>query len=183
MPRAPVRSESNFENPEVEDLQKGRSVARGHDEVLGLQIPVNDAGQMRGVDTLARLVHEVGQLADVNRPGALQPLVEGLAVDQLHEQVRLARVELARVERLGDMRVRDARRRGRLANEALHDARLPGGPRVEDLERAVVLGQLVLDLVDRAHSPHADNPDDPEAAGNQGAGRIGRVLGGRRHER
>jgi hypothetical protein len=33
---------------------------------------------------------------------------------------------------------------------------------VEQLEGAPVLGELVLDLVDRAHTALAEQPDDPE---------------------
>jgi hypothetical protein len=103
----------------------------------------------------------------VEGPISLQELIEGFPVQELHQQVRLAAVEFARVERLGDVRVAYAARGGGLPQEPLDDSGLLGGIGVQDLERAVVLGDLVLDLVDDAHPPRAERAYQAQLAGDE----------------
>ena len=51
--------------------------------------------------------------------------------------------------------------------KARDDRRVRAKLRVKHLERAPVLGELVLDLVDRAHAAHSKQPQHPELAGDE----------------
>ena len=65
------------------------------------------------------------------------------------------------------MRVADAAGRRRFAKKARDDAGVRAKLRVQHFERAAVLGELVLDLVHRAHAAHAEQPQHPEFAGDE----------------
>ena len=69
------------------------------------------------------------------------------------------------------MHVADAARRGSLTQEPLDDPWLFGRIRMEHLEGAVVLGDLVLDFVNEPHSACAEGADDAQLAGNESSGR------------
>ena len=99
--------------PEVHDAHG--AVAPDHD-VLGLEVAVDDAGGVRGRQPAPGGDEHVQDLAPAARLRA-QPLVDGLALDELH------RDEDAIVDRAGvvdgdDVRVRQARDGARLAQQA-----------------------------------------------------------------
>ncbi len=101
-------------------------------------------------------------LGEREAPPPCDVRVEGLALEHLHDDVRLARLEVAGVEGLDDVRIGDVARGGRLAQEARDDVGVREHLCVKQLEGAPVLGQLVLHLVDRAHPALAEQTDDPE---------------------
>jgi hypothetical protein len=74
------------------------------------------------------------------------------------------------------VRIADAARRRRFAEEALDDVRIRREMGVEQFERAPVLGDEMLDLVDRAHSPGAEQPHDAQLAREHGSGLQDRGL-------
>ena len=90
-------------------------------------------------------------------------------VEQLHDQERRAR-ELGRdvrVDHLDDVLTADARRRLRLALEALDRQRVARREAVEELQREQVPGAQVLDDVDDAHAAPAELADDAVARGDE----------------
>ena len=103
----------------------------------------------------------------------------GCAAQDLHHQVGLTRVEHARVERFDDVRVADAARSRRLTQEALDHAGHRRHGLVKQLQRAAVLGELVLDLVDRAHAALTQTGYDAKLSREQGA-RCKRAVGHQR---
>jgi hypothetical protein len=169
-------------NTEVEDLHEGSPVARADDEVLGLEVPVNDSGFVGRLDAFARLEHQLRELARAHGSLALETLVERLAVDKFHEQVRLAAVESAGVERLGNVCAADSRSRGGLAQKPLEHAWIGCRARVEHLERASMFGQLVLDFIDDPHPARSDHPPHAQLARDDGSRRqnANRVRGRQR---
>src|SRR5262245_63003579 len=84
---------------EVEDLD----LALGRDaDVRGLQVAVNDARFVRGLEAFGDLPAEVDRLVERQR-AALQPLLERLALDELEdEEARVA--DLIDAEDLRDVR-------------------------------------------------------------------------------
>ncbi len=186
-----MRSGSELRDAEVEDLHEGSRAPRrareanggmgepraprlgrgaGHEEqVLGLQVQDGgrDARRVGRLHALAGLRDDVEGGVQIEPPLALDALAERLAREQLEHHVRLAALEPACVERLDDVRVPDVARRRCLAQEALDRARALDHVAVQDLERAAVLRELVLDLVDGAHPARAEPPDDAQLAGQQ----------------
>ena len=99
--------------PEVHDAHG--AVAPDHD-VLGLEVAVDDAGRVRRRQPAPGGDEHVQDLAPASRLRA-QPRVDGLAFDELHRDVD-AIVDGARVVDGDDVRVRQARDRARLAQQA-----------------------------------------------------------------
>ena len=93
--------------PEVEDL----GAARGEHHVRRLQVAVNDAERMHLGQRIGDAQPQVDRLADRQRT-ARQTLLQSLALDALHDQIRPA-VRSARVVNRHDRGMVDARRRAR----------------------------------------------------------------------
>ena len=113
-------------------------------------------------------LHEaLGDLADdahrrrqVDEADARHPVVEGLALQELHRDERATVLEPPRVVHLDDVRALHAGGCARLPEEALDD---DGGVRElrrEDLDGQLLADADVLGLVDRSH------PAAPELAGD-----------------
>lgn len=146
---------------EVEHLHGDLSAAGlgVEEDVRGLEITVHDPERVRG-DQRARDAD-----ADLDRvrlgagARALEAILEGLAVEDRHDQERSAVLELGDVEDLDDVPVLDAPARPSLAQ----DARARLGRLVvfgEDLEGDPAVGQGVYGLPDRSHRPTAQDAND-----------------------
>src|SRR5690606_14321257 len=85
------------------------------------------------------------------------------ALEQLHHEVGRAVREVAEVGDGGDVRVAYARRRLRLADEALDDRLHARELGAEHLDRHALAEPLVRDLVDDAHAAAADDALDEVA--------------------
>jgi hypothetical protein len=88
-----------------------------------------------------------------------EDVVEGLAVDELHDVVMSAGL-LAHGEDRHDVAVVQPRRRPRLALEALDVAGVAQGPGRQHLQRHAPAQRLLLGLVDHAHAAPAYLPYD-----------------------
>ena len=99
--------------PEVEKLGAGPSE---HD-VAGLQIAVDDAGAMRGLECRGDLTGVAQRLRERERSGG-EPRGERVPVQQLHHDVVGAAVDADVVDR-ADVRVVEGGDRARLAGEAI----------------------------------------------------------------
>src|SRR6266702_3806975 len=73
---------------EIEDLDLARD---GDEDVLGLQVAVDDALVVRGGEAAGDLDGEADRLSYGQR-APLQPLAQGLALEQLEDNVRRPRV-------------------------------------------------------------------------------------------
>ncbi len=112
-----------------------------------------------------------------HRAEARDEVLDVLADEELHDEVRAPgrRVE-PRVEHLGDVLRLDRAARHRLAPEALDDlGRLREDVPGDHLDRAPAPGAGVASLVDGAHSPLAELPDELVLAVQDRQGRSGGV--------
>jgi len=92
--------------PEVEDLE---SVATGRlvedDDVAGLEIAMDDAGGMRGLERVAELQADPDRACDAERP-AVELVRERAPAEQLHHDVENAVLGLTEVVDADDRRCR-----------------------------------------------------------------------------
>ncbi len=154
------------------------SIDRDQD-VGRLQVAVDDALLMRVLHRLADR-HEEFQPLFGGEPGLVAELGQRQAVDQLHDEERLAGGRQAAVEHLGDVGMIHHRQRLPLLLEALqHGLRVHAG--LDQLQRHLALDRLgLLGDPDLAHAPFADfflervTPRDDDA----GLG-LRAVVGGR----
>ena len=160
---------------EVEDLQAAVVL---DEDVPGLDVAVEDAVHVRDGEALAHLAHHVEARLERERLGALQVVVERVALEQLHHHVEpplvLSHVvhgdEVAVLQLPGDLG---------LAVEAL--ARLAVALEVghHDLERDVAVVGVVEGAVDDAHRALADAIGDAVAAdGGRAACAAAALLAG-----
>ena len=101
-------------DPEVGDLDP--PVAADED-VRRLDVAVDDAADVRGLEGLRRLGRDAGGLARGERPVAAQDRREVLPLDDLHDEIRPG-LALAEVEHGHDVRVVEGRGRAGLVAEA-----------------------------------------------------------------
>ena len=132
---------------------------RGEEEVRRLHVAVDDARVVQRGEGLEQVEGQRDRLFGGQRP-ALQPRRQGLAGEQLHDDVGLGVVLADLVDR-AEVRVAHPGGGPRLAQEAA--ARRVVGA-LQDLERDVPAERLVLGEVHSAHAALADDPHDPVAS-------------------
>ena len=132
-------------------------VSLGKEHVLRLEIAVNDAGRVRPAEAAEGLRGEVERVEDREAP-AREAGAEVFAVEELHHEERLARVGLAGVEDLDDVRALHRRDSARFAMKARQRRGIRPSVDDHELQRDALADRDVLRLVDRAH------PAAPEEA-------------------
>jgi hypothetical protein len=128
-----------------DDLARVRA---GEDDVRRFHVAMHDAARVRVAERV-REPHRQGERGRKRQRPALEPAAEGLALDPLHREERIAVRRDAAADVANDVRVIEPAERARLAREALGPV---GGARPDDLDgdrRA----RVVVREVDRAHSP------------------------------
>ena len=140
---------------EVEDLGLP---ARGHEDVGGLEVAVDDALRVGRLEGVRDLDPEVEERAELERP-LPDPLRERLPLEQLHGDEVLPLVLLDRVDR-ADAGVVEGRGGAGLALEALEGRRVLRQLHRQELERDVAAELRVLGLVHDAHAAAAELPGD-----------------------
>jgi hypothetical protein len=146
---------------EVEDLDEVLAAAAIEEvDVVGLEVAVDDAEVVGAGERGADLLEDVGDARDGDRPAG-DDLVERDAVEELHHQVGHPVVGLAVVVDVDDVRVVDAVRRARLAEEPRPQV-VGVLPRKEDLDRHDPVDQEVPGPVDDAHAARAELLFEPE---------------------
>ena len=104
-------------------------------QVPRLDVAMDDAVPVRGVERRRRLLEPVERLVRRRRPAVAQPVLERAAVEVLHDDERPAR-PLADVEDRDRVRLAgEARCRERLAREPLPERFVPRVPLGEHLDR------------------------------------------------
>ena len=128
-------------------------------DVLGLQVAVDDALVVRGLEAFRRLAEDAQEALGRQLALLLQDRGQVPPVDELHRQ-ELDAVALAEIEDAQDVGVRHAARELDLALEALEDLGVLGDVRPDELQRDVAVQALVVHEVDGAHSAHAEEALD-----------------------
>ena len=136
---------------EVEDLD---AAVPGQEEILGLQIPVDDALLVRRRETMRHLARDVDGLADRQR-ACLQAVAQRLALEQLRDDVR-SPVLVADVVDGEDVRVVERRGGLRLLREASQAVGIGRNAGGKDLDGHVAAEGRVAGAVDFAHSAGAE---------------------------
>ena len=143
--------------PEVQDLHE--TVLRDHD-VLGLQVPVHDAGLVRLGEPARDLGRDFEGLLDGERAG-FQQLPQRPAVDQLHGQVRRG-LRLADLEDRDDVGMIQRGRGARLEREAREPFLILEELLRQHLQRDLAAEPRVERAVDLSHPAHTEPVDDLE---------------------
>ena len=151
---------------EVEDADA--AVVADHD-VGGLEVAVDEAGGVGGGEALAGLAKHGGELGE-GPALALEPGVEGHAVDELHGDVDLA-AEGADLVDADDVGVREPGHGLGLAQEA-GAGEVLAGLGVEQLDGDLAVELLVVGGIDDAGAAAAELPQDGEAADRGGRGGL-----------
>ena len=140
---------------EVEDLDA--AVLRD-EEVLGLQVPVDDAFLVRGREAMRDLRRVVDRLA-LREPAAGEDGAQRLAFEELLDDVRRA-VHLPDVVDGGDVGVVEDPGGLGLLLEAAQAVGIGGEGRRQHLDRDLARKPRVLRPIDLAHPPGADLAED-----------------------
>ncbi len=141
---------------EVEDLRLAVLVDQ---DVVRLEVPVNDALEVRVLHGVAHLDEEFQTLMGAEALG-LRVVQQRPALDELHGEVGLRAlpvVERARVVHLGDVGVPQTAQDLRLVLEATQ-RRARDEAATQDLQRHQPVRVILHRLVDRAHPARADDP-------------------------
>ena len=136
---------------EVQDL---RLPALGDEDVRGLDVAVDDALRVRGVEGVCNLDREIERDFERQRP-VVDPVLQRLAVEELHRDERLA-LGLVDVVHRADVRVVERRGRARFALEALERTGLARQFVGQELQGDRAIEPHVLGLVDDAHAATAE---------------------------
>jgi hypothetical protein len=158
---------------EVEDADA--AVVADHD-VGGLEVAVDEAGGVGGGEALAGLAEHGGELGE-GPALALEPGVQGHAVDELHGDVDLA-AEGADLVDADDVGVRQPGHGLGLAQEA-GAGQVLAGLGVEQLDGDLAVELLVVGGIDDAGAAAAELAQDGEAADRGGRGALLGARGGR----
>jgi hypothetical protein len=148
----------------------------GQQHVGGLEISVNDALAVGGVHRLGQRRHQAGRLGGRQRL-ALQLVGQAAAGDELQGEVGMSLVP-AGLEKLHDVRVLQRRDRLGLGHEPLQVLGGGVGAREDHLQRHDPVDALLECLVNDAHAPAAQLPEDL-VAGHQRLGVAGLLRRGR----
>ena len=155
--RRRLRLRRQLGEAEVEHL---RLAARGDEDVGRLDVAVDDAvARARRRARRRSAIAEIEQLVERQRPAADAGASSVLAVEQLHDDERLALV-LADVVDRADVRMVQRRGGARLALEALERLRVARQLARQELERDLAAEARVLGAVDDTHAAAAEPVED-----------------------
>ena len=159
----------------VEDLHAVRVVrVVGEEDVLGLEIPVDDAALVRRVERQGELPRHAPRLLEAHR-SCLEALRERVALEELHDQVVLAFRD-AEIRDVDDVRVPDVVDRAGLVEEALDHVRDGTDGVAQHLDGGASPDDAVLGVVDGAHAAGAELRHDAPRS-EMTALEVGRVPG------
>ncbi len=115
-------------------------------DVVGLEIAVDDADGVRGIERERDLVRDVERAMELDGAFLLDQILERLALEVLHHEVDRALGQDAEVGDVDDVRVVDRGRRARLAEEAMDRLLVARELRMQHLHRDRLLDVDVLAL-------------------------------------
>jgi len=142
---------------EVDDLDEvDAGAALIDDDVVGLEVGVDDAGEVRLFDPGERLHHDVDHALDRERVLGDEQLGQRRPLDVLHREIEQAIGRLAVIDDRDAVGVIEPRRAHRLVAEPLDHPRVGGQVLVQDLDGD---GAAERDLVRAIHRAAAADPD------------------------
>ena len=150
--------------PEVAEVAVLATAGLRDEDVRGLDVAVDEALLVRGVERLGDLGEELDRALRLERTVLRDELGEVGALDVAHGEEEHA-VLLARLVDGDDVRVVERGGDPRLAQEALAEALVLGELGRDHLERDLAPETLLLGAVDRAHAAAADERLDVVARG------------------
>ena len=153
------RDRDRLRQAEVENLDLAGFRDR---DVRRLEIPMDDARFVRGVEGIGELPRDVQRLRDRERPRG-EPSGQGVALDELEHQRRLLAV-LDHVIDRRDVRMVERGQRTRLALESRNGIGVGRNPRRHDLDRHVASEAHITRPVDFPHAAGSEQRDDLVAA-------------------
>jgi hypothetical protein len=157
---------------EVDDLHRGPAAAPLiDDDVVGLDVGVDHAGEVRLLEAAQHLAHDVDQVLAGER-AARHQLGQRRAGQVLHHQVQQAVEALAVVDDRDRVGMVEPRRRQRLVVEALDQLGVGGQLLGEDLDRDGASQRDLVGLVDRTRAADADARAQPELFGEHAPGQL-----------
>ena len=158
---------------EVQHLHVAVAVGPGRQEdVLGLEIPVDDALLVSLSQRRTDLPDDVERVRHGHRPARLEPRPEVLALQVLHGDEEDALVGLPEVVDRDGVRTRQPARRLGLQHEPTHGQLVRGHLALEHLESHDPVHAELPGLVDRAHASGADESLDPEPPGHDAPDQV-----------
>ena len=140
---------------EIDDLHLPR---RRDEDVRGLDIPVHDAGGVRGLERIGRLDGQVEQERDRQRR-AVDAVAQRLPVEQLHDEERQIAMPPDVVER-ADVRVVQRRGRPGLTLEPFERRRIGRELRRQKFDRDLTAEPRVLGAINDTHPALPDLVED-----------------------
>jgi hypothetical protein len=126
-----------------------------HEDVVRLDVAVHESGLVGLVQPARRQADDADRLVLRHLAGALNPLPERLAFDELHDHVGRGAF-VAEVESADDVDMVQAAGRRVFLLEALDQDAIAGQVRRQDLDRDRVRALTMARLVDRAHAAFGD---------------------------
>ena len=149
------RAVRQFGDPEIKNLRHARSRQK---DIVRFQIAVDQAGRMRDNKTGGHFAGDPSGLLRRQR-AALEARTQGLAVEQLGDQVRPS-IDHPDVEDLDDVRVVERGGDACLAQESFDALRVVRAVVGEELQRHVPLQAHIRGAVDVAHAPASHQADN-----------------------
>ncbi len=149
------------------------AVPRAHD-VVGADVAVDDPQLVGGVQRLADLPEDLPHLLLIQRAGGREDVLEGAAVDVLHDQVRPAvALQLADPVDRDHVGVVDLGREPRLPQEPLAGGLVEGQRPAQDLDGHGPVEGLLPGQEHLCDVPLAQGADDLEVGAQRGLQTIG----------
>ena len=150
----------SFEIPKSSTLTKSSSSCPAADQhdVRRLEVAVDDVGGVRRLERAGDLRGDQQRPFEVQRPVAVDQLLEVRAVEVLHHEVERAVGRRARIGDVDDVGVADLRRRARLAPKSFDQVGAGVEAGVQHLDRDAPPDVDVVRLVDAAHRAFAAQP-------------------------
>ena len=128
---------------------------RGQKDVRRLDVPVHDAGTMRRVEAVSQRDPQIDHERCLER-STREPLLHRLALQEFHDQKRVAVACCSNVVQRADVRMRERGDGLGLSLEAVSELRVVGDPGGEDFDRDRPIETGVARPVDLAHPASPD---------------------------
>ena len=171
-----ARAAGHLQGRDQPEVHQGDALVGLVDEdVLGLEVAVDVARVVDGLERVERLHHQGTRGGERHRLGApQQQLRQGPRGEILHHQVGSPVAQLAAAQQRGHVRSADRRQHLHLVREAEASVR---PIRSGELDRHPGAAPFGLGLEDRSEPAHRDQPEDavPREGGAGGAGDLRRI--------
>jgi hypothetical protein len=126
-----------------------------------LQIAVDDAEGVRGVERAQHLAHQLAGVAHSHRAAAFDHAIQRFPVAELHHHERLAGIGMPEIEHVDDVRVANATGRLGFRSETSPHLRIARQIGAEHLDRDPPHHERVFGLPDLAGIALTEQPFEP----------------------